>query len=78
MTKKEAKVELINSNIKLGDIYTLRINNKKYVVDLMNAQVNTNNTNLYHPRIRVKEINGTSEFSEELSVFHKRFEKLIS
>jgi hypothetical protein len=78
MTKKEAKVELINSNIKLGDIYTLRINNKKYVVDLMNAQVNTNNTNLYHPRIRVKEINGTSVFSEELSVFHIRFEKLIS
>jgi len=78
MTKKEAKVELINSNIKLGDIFILKSTNKKYVVDLMNAQVNTNNTNLYHPRIRVKEINGTSVFSEELSVFHIRFEKLIS
>jgi hypothetical protein len=55
MTKKEAKVELINSNIKLGDIYTLRINNKKYVVDLMNAQVNTDNSNKYHVRIGVKE-----------------------
>lgn len=78
MTKKEAEAELINSNIKLGDIYTLRINNKKFVVDLMNSQVNTDNTNLYHARISVKEINGTSEFSEELSVFYKRFEKLIS
>lgn len=78
MTKKKAKVELINSNIKLGDIFILKSTNKKYVVDLMNAQVNTNKTNLYHPRISVKEINGTSEFSEELSVFHIRFEKLIS
>jgi hypothetical protein len=58
MTKKEAKVELINSNIKLGDIFILKSTNKKYVVDLMNAQVNTDNSNKYHVRIGVKEING--------------------
>ncbi|MFA7275081.1 MAG: hypothetical protein WC044_14520 [Crocinitomicaceae bacterium] len=75
MAKQEAEEKKSQTGINLNDIYILMDNNKKYRVDDISIQPNTDDVLSYHLRIGIIELHGTSAFSEELSVFLNHFSK---